>query len=496
MSTEKTTKDFQADAVAAADVEEGHVNKSDLTAEEAEHQLALEGYVPGSDAEKRLVRKIDWFLLPTIWWMYILAYLDRGNISNANAAGLSDDLHASPAQYSLLISIFFLGYFLCEVPSNLLMVRLSPAIYLPTIMVIWGVIVCGLSQATTFEGFITGRFFLGCIEGGLFPACLYLLTCWYKKDELAKRTSIFFTSSCVSPALGGIMAGAIIGSLEGARGWPGWRWLFLIEGVSAVFFGIIFYFVLSDYPLKSKHLTPEERTLAYVRILHDRQINVSQATLRLTAWQSLLAAAADARTWVLALIYILDDSSTTIVYFIPTILKTYMGYSSVMTQWMTVPIYIVGAIGMIIFSYTSDKTGDRRLHAAGLLGLSFVACMVSMNVMSGVARYVMMCLLVAGLYTAIPLIFNYCSEVMPLPNEKRAVSLAIVNSMGNLSLMYGSYLWPSTDAPRYLLGFASVGAFSGAAAIIMLCLPWIFKLVVPAVPRTKAERDLLARAHM
>ena len=209
------------------------VSKADqnLTGEDEEMANVLRSYVPDTNEERRLVWKIDLILLPCLWWMYVLAYLDRGNIANANAAGLSESLGMSDNDYSLLVYLFFIGYFLCEVPSNMLMNKMRPSVYLPSIVWVWGVVVIAMSQAANFEGFLAARFFLGCIEAGLFPGAIFLLTCWYTKKEVGKRFCIFYTSGCIAPALGGIMAGAIIDKLDGARGIPGWRWLFIVEGV-------------------------------------------------------------------------------------------------------------------------------------------------------------------------------------------------------------------------------------------------------------------------
>lgn len=392
------------------------------------------------------------------------------------------------------------------------MARFPPSVYLSSIVLVWGAVVAGMSASKNASAFLAGRFFLGCIEAGLFPGALYLLTCWYKKSEvgknglctdalmwprlilLGKRFCIFYTSGCIAPALGGIMAGAVIGGLDGARGWPGWRWLLLIEGVITVACALCLYFLLVDYPLTTKRFSPEERQLAYIRILHDRNTNVSQDTSKLTGWEAVKAVMADFRTWVFLVLYVLDSSSTTISYFIPTILKQ-MGYTSVTAQWMTVPIWSVAAVFMLFFSYTSDKTQDRRWHNTGLLSVPFVTCIICMTVQGGVVRYVMMCFFVAGLYTAVPLILNWASETLALPDKKRSVALAWINSVGNLSIIYGSYLWPSKDSPKYTKGFASVAAFTGVGAILAALIPILFsvKFLVPDQPRTKAERELLKR---
>ncbi|KAH7153844.1 major facilitator superfamily domain-containing protein [Fusarium sp. MPI-SDFR-AT-0072] len=472
------------------DLADGEIVKpGDTLADDEELTIALANYVPDTAEERRLVRKIDFTLLPCLWWMYVLAYLDRGNIANANAAGMSESLNMKDSDYSLLVYLFFVGYFLCEVPSNMIMNKCRPSIYLPTIVWVWGCIVIALSQAKNYKGFLAGRFFLGCIEAGLFPGAIYLLTCWYTKKEIGKRFCIFYTSGCIAPALGGIMAGAIVKGLEGVRGIPGWRWLFIVEGALTVFCGFGLYFLLPDYPRNARYFSPDQRRLAQIRILFDRQVSVGSTTRRMTSWQAFKAVVTDGKTWFFLIAYSIIILGMSISYFVPTILKT-MGYTKVTAQWMTVPIWITGAVCQLALSWTSDKLQDRRWHSCGLYGLAAVACIISAFVHSAIAKYVMMCLLVAGLYTGLPLMLNWTSESIPFPDQKRSIAIAFVNSFGHLAIIYGSYLWPSTNAPQHLVGFATLTATCGFGCVIAIVAPWYFKLL-PKKPVTKAERELV-----
>ncbi|SCO91063.1 related to allantoate permease [Fusarium oxysporum] len=473
------------------DLADGEIFKpGDTLADDEELTVALANYVPDTVEERRLVRKIDFTLLPCLWWMYVLVYLDRGNIANANAAGMSESLNMKDNDYSLLVYLFFVGYFLCEVPSNMIMNKCRPSIYLPTIVWVWGCIVIALSQAKNYKGFLAGRFFLGCIEAGLFPGAIYLLTCWYTKKEIGKRFCIFYTSGCIAPALGGIMAGAIVKGLEGVRGIPGWRWLFIVEGALTVFCGFGLYFLLPDYPRNARYFSPDQRRLAQIRILVDQQVSVGSTTRRMTSWQAFKAVVTDGKTWFFLIAYSIIILGMSISYFVPTILKT-MGYTKVTAQWMTVPIWITGAVCQLALSWTSDKLQDRRWHSCCLYGLAAVACIISAFVHSAIAKYVMMCLLVAGLYTGLPLMLNWTSESIPFPDQKRSIAIAFVNSFGHLAIIYGSYLWPSTNAPQHLVGFATLTATCGFGCVIAIVAPWYFKLL-PKELVTKAERELVA----
>ncbi|KAF2019920.1 allantoate permease [Aaosphaeria arxii CBS 175.79] len=455
-----------------------------------ELESALQTYVPNTDAEKRLVRKLDLFMMPTLWFMYILAYIDRQNIGNARVAGMGADLKLTDSQYALLLGIFFIGYLICEVPSNLLLTRARPSYYLLGLMIVWGT-VCSLgSVVKTYQHMLVLRFFLGCIEAGFFPGVLFLMTCWYKKAEIGKRFSIFFTASVFSGALSGLLAGAITGNMEGVRGMRGWRWLYLIEGVCTVGFAVIFKFILLDFPETTTRFSLEERQLAVVRMMHDRRTNASAHTVKLTHWQAVKAAFADPRTYIFTLLFVMNLGSCTISYFIPTIVRQ-MGYTSVTAQYMTIPIWMVGAVFLIVLSFTADRTGDRRWHVAGCFGLSFVCTIVCIAVSHPVVLYTMLCFYIAGLYTALPLILTWASEVIALPAEKRAVVVAFVNSVGNLSAVYGSHLWPAKDGPKFITGFATTGAFTGFGMLLAIAIPIICKYL-PEEGRTEAEREILS----
>ncbi|KAF4120237.1 Major Facilitator Superfamily [Geosmithia morbida] len=468
---------------------------------DVELETALQSHVPDTDAEKRLVRKLDMYMMPTLWVMYILAYIDRQNIAstpfgevegdqgNAKLAGMGDDLGITDGQYAMFLSIFFIGYLICEIPSNLVLTRVRPSYYLPGIMIVWGTICACMSAAENYEGMLAMRFFLGCVEAGLFPGILYVMTCWYKKSEIGKRFSIFFTASVFSGALSGLFAGAVTGNMEGARGMRGWRWLYLIEGVVTVGFAFVLSLLLLDFPEdESWKFSAEERRLASVRMIHDRRTTASRHTARFTHWQAVKAAFSDPRTYVFTILFVMDLGSCTISYFIPTMVSK-MGYSSVTAQYMTIPVWMVGAVFLVVLSWTADRTSDRRWHIAGCLGLSFVCAVVCIGVDNPRVQYGMLCLYIAGLYTALPLILNWTSEVIALPAEKRAVVVAFVNSVGNLSAVYGSRLWPAEDGPRFIKGFATTGAFTGSGTLLAIAIPIIFKYLPSE--GTRAEREIV-----
>lgn len=474
-----------------------HVESSEMTPEkqvvdqeQLELQQALGGYVPGTDAEKMLLRKIDLHLMPILWIMYILNYVDRTNIGNAKIAGMGKDLGLDDQRYAWALSIFFFGYLIMEIPSNMILSRSKPSIFLPAIMLVWGALSAAMSSIHNYSALLAFRFILGCIESGFFPGVLFLLSCWYKPSEIGKRFAIFYSAAVLSGAFGGLLAGAITGGLDGAHGIEGWRWLFIIEGSATVGAAIIAKFVLLDFPSTSSKLTLEERKLATIRILAAGVESGSSAGLRLTHWQAFKAACCDYRTFLFMILFVLDIGAGTISYFIPTITKS-LGYTTVTAQYMTIPVYVVAAVVLNITAYSADRFGERRYHIAGVLALGFVAALVCAVVHTPVVRYAMLCFVAAGIWSALPLILAWASQTINLPAEKRAVCLAMINAVGNLSSVYGSQLWPATTAPHYTLGWGVTAAFLGTGCVVALVIP----IILAAFPHkiTNAEREIQAR---
>lgn len=383
---------------------------------------------------------------------------------------MQSDLNLSDDGYAWVLSIFFFGYLICEVPSNMILSRSKPSIFLPSIMLIWGALSACMSVSKSYGALLAFRFILGCIESGFFPGVLYLLSCWYTKAELGKRFAIFYTAAVLSGAFGGILAGAITSHLHDAHGIAGWKWLFIVEGVATVGIAMAAYFILLDYPSTSKKLTPDEQKLAALRIIHDGIANGSVRERRLSHWQAFIAAISDPRTYIFILLFMLDVGAGTISYFIPTITLT-LGYDTVKAQYMTVPIYAVASVCLNIIAWSSDRHVERRWHITGALAIGFVASVVCAAVQNAVVRYVMICFVAVGIWSALPLILSWTSGVISLPPEKRAIVLALVNAFGNFSSVYGSRIWPKSDAPGYHIGFGVTAGFLGTAMVLAALVP-------------------------
>jgi MFS family permease len=365
--------------------------------------------------------------------------------------------------------------------------RSRPSLFLPAIMLVWGALSAAMASSHTYGAMLAFRFVLGCIESGFFPGVLFLLSCWYKPVEMGKRFAIFYSAAVLSGAFGGLLAGGITGGLDNAHGIAGWRWLFIVEGVATVGVAAIAPFILLDFPATSPALTLEERQLATVRILSAGIESGSTTSTRLSHWQAFKAAVCDYRTYLFMLLFVLDVGAGTISYFIPTLTKT-MGYKTITAQYMTIPVYVVATIVLNIVAYSADRNNERRYHISAALALGFVCSIVCVAVDNTMVRYVMLCFVAAGIWTALPLILAWTSATINLPAEKRAICLAMVNAVGNLSSVYGSRIWPSTNGPRYTIGWAVTAAFLGGGMVVALLIPVVLKMV--PVRLTAAEKEI------
>ncbi|KAH9880381.1 hypothetical protein IAQ61_000672 [Plenodomus lingam] len=412
-----------------------------------------------SAEEKALVRKIDWFLMPTIWLLYMLAYMDRSNIGNARIAGMEDDLSLTDSQYSLAINMFQVSFITCSVPSNMILARVRPSIYIPTIMFLWGIVVAAMAAIKKPSHLWGLRVALGALEAGFAPAVFQIFSTWYRKSEQSKRFMVFWSAGILGNAFGGILAGTVTGGLDGAHGIPGWRWLFLVEGVITCGCALLAPLVLLDYPATDSKFTPEQRALAVSRQESDGLNTNLDGGRRIGVWKALLLALITPAYWIIYIGFMTVDGSFSIGYFYPTLVQG-LGYSSTTAQFMTAPLYVCALPAAIILSILGDRSPNRRgFYLGGAMGLAAVFSAITAGVTGFTARYVLLVFLNMGLYCTIPLVLSFStSSLGAVEPEVRAVALAWMSALGNLAQVYNSYVWPDRDAPRYLTGFCTYAA--------------------------------------
>ncbi|KAL9116195.1 MAG: hypothetical protein Q9227_000566 [Pyrenula ochraceoflavens] len=400
-------------------------------------------------AEKALVRKIDFRLIPALIIMYIMNYLDRNNIAAARLAGLEDELNLHGDQYQTAVSILFVGYLLMQVPSNLFLNKFGkPAIYLPSAMIVWGVISAATAGVQSYGGLIAVRFFLGFVEAAYFPGCLYFLSAWYTRKELSFRSAMLYSGSLISGAFSGLVAAGITGNMDGDRGLRAWRWLFIIEGCVTIVFAFCAYFVLPNFPRTTPWLTPEEKQLAIWRLEEDIGEDDWVDSAHQTFLHGAKLAAEDIKMWILMVMLFGIVASGSVTNFFPTVVAT-LGYDNIQSLLLTAPPYVLAVITAFTNAWHADRTGERYFHITLPLYVAVAAFILAAATTSTAPRYVSMMLMVPGVYTGYVVALGWISNTIPRPPAKRAAALAAINAVSNTSSIYASYMYPKSAGPRY-----------------------------------------------
>ncbi len=313
---------------------------------------------------------------------------------------------------------------------------------------------------------------VGVFESGFAPGILLIISSWYKKEEQSKRFGVYMSAAILSGAFGGLLAGAITGGMEGAGGLRGWRWLFIIEGVATIIWAMCAYFILLDFPANTKRLTDRERVIAIARLREGGVQTHVEGEERLGKLKSFRLAIADWRTVSFILGYMVIVGSSTLSYFYPTLVHG-LGYkSTIQTQYMTVPIYAVAFVCTAVTTYFADSISNHRgLVIAGWLGFSLITSICVCTVYNFTARYALLVLMAAGLWASNAVSLSYASATFgSMQPEVRAIALALVNAMGNLAQIYGAYLFPAEEAPKYLKGFGVISGMLGFGVCVYIFL--------------------------
>lgn len=460
-----------------------HIEVTDTTDKVDVSKLTASELYPGIN-EKKLLLKMDLHIVPTLAVLYLLSFLDRGNIGNANIEGLSDDLKLHGNQYNLCLTIFFITYCIFEVPANAMMKILRPSIWLPTIMVAWGIVMTLMGLVQSFKGLFIARFFLGLTEAGLFPGVAYYLTQWYRRGEMQFRQAMFFSAASVAGAFSGLLAFGIA-KMDGVGGLEGWRWIFILEGLVTVIVAAASFFLLYDYPETAKFLTEEERAFVIHRLKYDsnapatnlydaegNSLYVNVPENQAHGWKYFFAAFTDWQVIVnLFLYYGVVVPLYGISLFLPTILSN-LGYVSSKAQLMTVPIYITASIFSVLQAYISDKVGLRSPFI--FVNLVFLLVGYSMAISTSPAEkpgviYAGVYIAALGLYPAFPGVVSWLSNNLS-GSYKRAIGMAVHIGIGNFGGAFASNIYRSKDKPRFVLGHAIELGFISAGMIALIIL--------------------------
>lgn len=310
------------------------------------------------------MRKIDLHVIPFLAILYLLAFLDRVNIANARSFGLTTDLGmdltpGTGTQYNTALTIFFVPYILCEIPSNVLLKRFSPRVWLSGCMFMFGLVSICQGLVSNYGGLLTTRFFLGVFEAGMFPGCFYLIGCFYRRSEAQRRYSFFFSSTTLAGAFGGLLASAI-GKMNGLQGYHGWRWIFILEGVLTCVVALGFAFYLPTFPEDAKWLTEDERAYVVARLQVEQGRSAAERKITL---RDIGRVFKDYKIYLGGFMYFgLIVPAYGYAFFAPTIISTF-GYSAIKTQLYSVPPWACAFAFAMIIAFLSDRFKHRFLFA-------------------------------------------------------------------------------------------------------------------------------------
>jgi ACS family tartrate transporter-like MFS transporter len=415
--------------------------------------------------ERATMRKVSVRLLPLLFVLYIAAYLDRTNIGLASLT-MNRDIGLSSAAYGFGAGVFFIGYGLFEVPSNLFLARVGARRWIARIALTWGVLACAMMFVRGTTSFYVLRFLLGAAEAGCFPGVIYYLSQWFPERQRAIALSRFMVSVPLAGVIGGPLGGTLL-SIDGRYGLAGWQWLFLAEGIPSIVLGVAVFFLLTDRPEQARWLSVDERDWLASRLLSERKsrANVAESNVMRTLTSGIV--------WWLAVLYFLMLAAFLgTVFFGPALVADALHIGNVGVGWVMGGIGAAGVIGMLVNGAHSDRSGERIIHAVVpvlLMAVGFALCVVSRE---GVMVVVGLALISFGANAFLPVF--WCVPAALLTGSAAAGGIALINSIGNL----GGFVAPSIVG----IGKSMSGSYTGAL-LILGCLALVAAVMMFAVRR-------------
>ncbi|KAF7621108.1 pantothenate transporter [Aspergillus flavus] len=446
-----------------------------------------------SAEEKKLLRRIDWHLIPLLAIMYMLKSVDFTNVSYAQtmdkgtSRNILTELKMTSNQYNLVTTMYYIPYIIAEAPSNLLLKGVRPSIWQARIMVSWGVVLCCHAAVTNRQGLYAVRFFLGLFEAGLWPGMLVQLCYWYRPDEIAPRIVLVTLLGNFSTVISGVLAFAFNGVTTG--GLSGWKWLVLTEGIFTVILGIIVYFLLPDFPSTASWLSERERTFVEAR-LPSNAPRAAEANFNL---RELLTTLQNKRIWLFLLCWAFFTVGTTgLTFYQPTVIAN-LGFTSMgESLLLNIPSAVFAVILTVVFGILAD-TGRIPQPAIPLAFMIVIeACYGVLYAFPNTGGVYAATILAGGFSTAWYVMMWPWRVQTTEGATGSAFAIAFANSYGQIGGAVGSQLFNSRYAPRYTTSFGIAMGFVGMA-IIMNLITWGFTWRVDVDTR-KLKRIRLAAA--
>ncbi len=400
-------------------------------------------------------------LIPLMALMYVASFLDRVNISLA-ALTMNHDLGFSPQVFGLGAGIFFLGYFLFEVPSNLMLEKVGARVWMSRIMLSWGLVSMATAFVKTAFAFYVLRFLLGLAEAGLYPGMILYMTYWFPQATRARFIALFLAAVPAASVIGGPLSGWLLG-FDGAL--HGWQWMLLLEGIPSLILGFAVLWLLPERPAAARWLNAGEKAILAERLAADRADDHKLGALT-GFWQML----ADKRIWI----FILPDFSIVIGLYgmglwMPQMIKA-LGFSNLETGFLVALPYVASMIAMVGLGISSDRRRERAWHVAGACFAGALGLLGAVMFHSPVLVMLSFCVAAAGIYGALAVFWTFPTQM--LRGMAAAGGLALLNSFSNLGGFFGPFLmgWLKESTGTYTLGMALLSAMLVFAGVATLCI--------------------------
>ena len=480
------------------------IEKTDLSVNQLEYVVtsdsekvnnaSIEAFTPAE--QKKIIARIDRRLVLTLGCLYCVSLMDRTNTGIAVVAGMGVDLVLVGTRYSIIVLVFFISYVLLQPPATVIMRKIGPRIFLPTITILWGATMIGMGFVRTWTQMVPLRIVLGIFEAGFFPGCAYLLSCWYPRYELQKRNAVFYLIGSMSSAFSGILAygfSHLAGRGEGhgylgahinpskahpnikahiAPGIAGWRWIFILQGLLTCIIGLGAYLTIVDFPELStksfglKFLNEKEAAFVVARIEKDRHDAIPEEF----HMGKYLRNALDLKIWGFAALFGLTTTCTyAIAYFLPIILQEGMGFNTAEAQCLIAPPYVLAAIVMYAFAVLGDKY---RIRSPFIL-INGIVCMIGLCLLGFVhnvgVRYFGVFLATAACNANIPCVLTWQANNIR-GQWKRALCSATLVGAGGMGGIVGSTVFRTQDKPGYRPGMYATILASALIVVITLAL--------------------------
>ncbi|KAL4075885.1 MFS general substrate transporter [Scleroderma citrinum] len=396
-------------------------------------------------------------------------YMDRNNVAAARLKGLEEDLGMTGGQFNTLVSVLYVGYVLAQIPSNMFLDRLTrPSVYISFCIFLWGVFSISTGAAQSFHAALVSRLFLGLSEAVFYPGILFMLSRWYKRDELGLRMAYFTCGSSIANAFGALTASGILSTMDNRLGYAAWRWLFFIEGSLTCILSAMAFYIVPDFPSTPvSWLTTEERMLAQQRLEEDLS-GVERDSSKNRS--GLVEAFTDWTVWWLAIALTALNASLSFGNFFPTLAAT-MGFGPTITLLLCAPPWIVGVATSFLVMRHSDTVEDRFWHITGPVSTGIIGFVLAISTINTAVRYLSLFFMTQATVSYIVLL-AWVSNSIPEPSSKRAVAMAFVNAtsagLGNIG---SSYLWLAAWGPSYAKSYL-VCILMSLTTILML---WIYR---------------------